>query len=130
MGGRTSTPVPAIQACCPALQLPPFVPDYKPDALVWSSEGGAAEPSPGAAAPAPDGFYLVVSGVVRHTYTSPSGASSEQLQGVGAMFGELAGLCGSRLPGEERVVACGNSFGRGPLVYRFPASALAALRQR
>lgn len=51
-------------------------------------------------------------------------------QGVGSIFGELAGLCGTRLPGSERVVACGNSFGRGPLVYHFPDAAVAALRKR
>lgn len=51
-------------------------------------------------------------------------------QGVGTIVGELAGLCGSRLPGSERVVACGNSFGRGPLVYHFPEAAVAALRKR
>lgn len=51
-------------------------------------------------------------------------------QGVGSIFGELPGLCGTRLPGAERVVAVGNSFGRGPLVYHFPAAAVDALRQR
>ena len=49
---------------------------------------------------------------------------------MGSIFGALDALCGSRLPGLELAEAVGNSFGRGPLVYRFPPAALAQLRQR
>lgn len=53
------------------------------------------------------------------------------LQGVGSILGDLAALFdGSPLPGHEGVTACGNSFGRGPLVCHFPAAALQLLRDR
>ncbi|KAI7841566.1 hypothetical protein COHA_004736 [Chlorella ohadii] len=93
--------------------------EYRPDHLIWSSDDAHQ-----------GGFFLVVSGVVRQSYEGADGKASEKLQGVGTIFGELAGLCGTRLPGSERVVACGNSFGRGPLVYHFPEAAVAALRKR
>lgn len=93
--------------------------EYRPDHLIWSSDDVHQ-----------GGFFLVVSGVVRQSYEGPDAKVSEKLQGVGTIVGELAGLCGSRLPGSERVVACGNSFGRGPLVYHFPEAAVAALRKR
>jgi hypothetical protein len=52
-------------------------------------------------------------------------------QGVGSIFGALPGLCnGSRLPGAELAMACGNSFGRGPLIYHFTAAGVEALRKR
>ncbi len=52
-------------------------------------------------------------------------------QGVGSLFAELGGLCGgTRLPGVELVEACGNSFGRGPLICHFPHDAMQALRER
>ena len=46
------------------------------------------------------------------------------------MFGELSALCGACLPGSEAVVACGNSFGRGPLLCRLPEASLDGLRSR
>lgn len=72
---------------------------------------------------------MVVSGVVRQRYAGPEG-SSQQLLGVGSIFGELGALCGSRLPGLETVEALGNSFGRGPLVYCFSPAAVDALRKK
>lgn len=53
------------------------------------------------------------------------------MQGVGAILGDLPALCGGPLlPGTESVTACGNSFGRGPLVCHFPPAALHWLRDR
>ena len=102
--------------------------------MIWSSElegstgsGGACG---GGGTGGTGGFYLVVSGVVRLAYVAPDGAATQQLAGVGALFGLLPGLAGCRLPGSELVQACGNSFGRGPVVYRFTAAAVEALRKR
>ena len=50
------------------------------------------------------------------------------MQGVGWILGSLAALAGgTQLQCAERVVAQGNTFGRGPLLYYFPQPALDAL---
>jgi hypothetical protein len=41
---------------------------------------------------------------------------------VGSTFGVLCALGGGALPGVERVIAAGNAFGRGPLVFLAPQS--------
>ena len=126
---------------------------FKPGATVWASasapatattsvSGGVEDGRAGAGAGADSGagceggegggLYVVVSGVVCQTYTTADGAVAlRQLQGAGWLVGELGGLCGgSAMPGREEVVACGNSFGRGPLLYHFPRSAVEALLKR
>ncbi|PSC68844.1 Sodium hydrogen exchanger 7 [Micractinium conductrix] len=99
--------------------------EYRPGQAVWSSRRAASDEN--GAAP---GLYVVLLGVVREEYTPVEGAAAAQLRGAGAMFGELSALCGACLPGSEAVVACGNSFGRGPLLCRLPEASLDGLRSR
>ncbi|KAL4430847.1 hypothetical protein ABPG75_006103 [Micractinium tetrahymenae] len=100
--------------------------EYRPGEVVWTSDaqrGGAG-----------GGLFVVLFGVVRQEYAPPAGSGAppdSQLRGVGSILGDLSALCGGALlPGRESVTACGNSFGRGPLVCHFPPAVLQLLQDR
>lgn len=50
--------------------------------------------------------------------------------GTGACFGLLAALVGVILPGTGPAVAVSNAFGKGPIVFHIPQSAIDRIRER